>query len=367
MEKKTLDIRFAAINERIIDRCPENKVVTGNSNTYAYWGDNNRYPSFLFELYSKCSTLQSVINGYADYIIGNGVSSPILPRPNETQDWDEFITLVSGDYMIFGIAYIQVIRDKIGRVNSLHWLDSRYCRTDEDNNVVFYNPDFAKNYVRTNKQLVYPKFMKEAEFPASVLIIKTPFSRSTYGTPLWESAIKDVMVETAITEFHLSELDNGFNPSAIVNLCNGIPSDEQKDEIEKLFTKKFTGQQNAGRFILNFSNGKDNAATIEKLSTDDFDKRYDSLAKKTKENIYAALRANPQLFGNTIQSGLNDQDYMESFRIFNRTCIYPIQKRIIDGIDKVLGEKGSIVIKPFAISFDEEDDNVNNNEQTIVN
>lgn len=355
MEKKTLDVRFAAINERIIERYPENKVVTGNSTSYCYWSDDNKYPIFLYEQYTKCPTLQSILNGYVDYILGNGVSSTVLPKPNENQEWPELFSLLASDYLIFGICYLQVIRDNLGRVHSLHWLDSRFIRSDEDNNVFWYNPDFAKKYVRSNKQLVYPKFMKDSMLPASIMVIKTPFSRETYGTPIWESAIKDVMVDIGITDYHLSELDNGFNPSAIVNFSNGIPSDEQKDEIEKLFTKKFTGTKNAGRFILNFSNGKDNAATIEKLSTDDFDKRYDALAKKTKENIYAALRANPQLFGNTLNTGFSDQDFDKAFKVFNRTVIQPIQQRLIDGIDKVLGQKGSITILPFKIDWGEDE------------
>lgn len=350
-----LNLAFAAINQRLVESIPENVVFTGNSNTYAYWGKDNRYPNFLYDCYKHCPTLQSILNGYVDYIIGNGISSSILTRPNETQDWDEFISNVAGDFVLFGIAYIQVIRDNSGNINSLYWLDSRFCRTDEDNQVVFYNEDFAKKYVRATKQIAFPIFIKESDAPSSVLIIKTQYSRETYGTPIWESAVKDVMVEMGITDFHLAVLDNNFSPSGIINFNNGVPEQAQQDEIEKLVTKKFAGKENAGRFMLAFNNGKDNAVTVEKFSTDDFDKRYDALAKKTKDNIYAALRANPQLFGNTVQTGFNAQDYDQSFRIFNRTVIFPLQKKIIDGIDKILGMKGSIKIEPFGIDFTEEE------------
>ncbi|MBQ3414507.1 MAG: phage portal protein [Clostridia bacterium] len=350
-----IQVAFAAINQRLVEKIPENKVITANTNSYAYWGDNNRYPNFLYSCYKDCPTLQSIINGYVDYVIGNGISSTILPKPNSGQDWDEFITNVASDYLLFGITYIQVIRDKVGRIIELHWLDSRFCRTDVDNELIYYNEDYAKNYVRTTKQLIYPKFMKDTAFPASVIIIKTPFSRDTYGTPIWQSALKDVMVEIGITDFHLSVLDNNFCPSGIINFNNGVPTQEQQDEVEKLVTKKFTGTANAGRFMLAFNNGKDNAVTVEKFNDDNFDKKYDLLAKKTKDNIYAALRANPQLFGNTLNTGFADQDFDKSFRIFNRTVIFPIQKRIVDGIDKIFGVKGSLSIEPFGIDFTEEE------------
>lgn len=350
-----LNLAFAAINQRLVESIPENVIITGNSNNYVFWGTDNKYPNYLYDCYKNCPTLQSIINGYVDYIIGNGVNSSVLPIPNENQDWDEFLTNVAGDYILFGIAYIQVVRDNAGRINSLYWLDSRFCRTDEDNNVIFYNPDFAKKYVRSTKQLVYPKFMKDTTFPSSIMIIKTQFSRETYGMPIWESAKKDVAVEMGITDFHLAVLDNNFSPSGIINFNNGCPEQEQQDEIEKLVTKKFSGKDNAGRFMLAFNNGKDNAVTVEKFDTDNFDKKYDALSKKTKDNIYAALRANPQLFGNTVQTGFNAQDYDQSFRIFNRTVIYPLQKRLVDGIDKILGVKGSIKIEPYGIDFTEEE------------
>lgn len=356
-----ISLAFAAINERIIEMIPENVTITGSTN-YAYWGKDNRYPNFLYEAYKDCPSLQTIINGFTDYVVGDGVSSTILSRPNDNQDWDEFITSVAGDYILFGIAYIQVIRDNLGRVNSLYWLDSRFIRSDEDNNVFWYNPDFAKKYVRTNKQLVYPKFMNEANLPASIICIKTPFSRETYGTPMYESAMKSIMTEIKIDDFHLSELDNNFAASTIISFNNGIPTDEQKDEIEKLVTKKFTGSENAGRFLLSFNNGKENETTVQKLNTDDFDKRYDVLAKKTQKQIFTAFGVSPVVFGvEKDTTGFNDEDYQQAFKLFNRTKVRPIQKRIIDTLDKVFDTKGSITIRPFSIEWEED-----NNEDEIV-
>ena len=354
-----INVRFSAINERIVETIPENVEITGTSK-YTLWGKDNKYPNFLFDCYKNCPTLQSILNGYVDYVCGNGVTSNTLTRPNPSESWDEFIAHLASDYVIFGVCYIQVIRNKAGNIAELYWLDSRFVRTNEDEQAYWYNEDFARKYVRTTKTLVYPKFIKETQLPASILAIKTPFSRETYGTPIWESAIKDVNVEMGITDFHLNELENNFAGSAIISFNNGVPTEDQQDEIEKLVAKKFSGHQNAGRFLLSFNNGKENETTIQRLQTDDFDKRYIELKNKTKENIYSSLRANPQLFGTNVASGLNDQDYQESFRIFNRTCIYPIQKRIIDGLDRIFGIQSSISIKAFSIDFGDNDTNNNN-------
>ena len=357
-----VNVRFSAINEKIVDKIPSNVVLTGSSK-YALWGLDNKYPNFLYDCYLTCPTLQSILNGYVDYILGNNINSQVLPKPNPNESWQEFISHLASDYVIFGVCYIQVIRNKAGQVSELYWLDSRFVRVDEDEQAYWYNEDFAKKYVRTSKTLVYPKFIKDSEFPASVLSIKTPFSRGCYGTPIWGSAIKDVQVEIGITDYHFSELENNFAGNTIINFNAGIPTEEQQDELEKLVAKKFAGHQNAGRFLLSFNNGVDNATTIEKLSTDDLDKRYVQLKEKTTENIYAGLRANPQLFGLVTKTGFSTQDYQEAYKIFQRTVIQPIQQRIVDGFDRIFGVVGSIVIEQFSIDFgeDETDNNNNNN------
>ena len=144
-----------------------------------------------------------------------------------------------------------------------------------------------------------------------------------------------------------------------MNFNNGQPSEEQVDEIEKNVEEKFTGAENAGRFLLSFNNGKDNATTVERLSTDDFDKRYDALAKKVQQQIFTAFGANPNLFGiPTENNGFSNEQYEESFRLYNRTRVRPIQRRLIDSIDKALGQMGSITVNPFTLDESNEDKNV---------
>ena len=351
--ENNINVRFSAIDEKIVENIPANVVLTGNSK-YALWGIDNKYPNFLYDNYLNCPTLQSILNGYVDYILGNNIKSTILAKPNPNESWQELLSHLASDYVIFGICYIQVIRNLKGEVAQLYWLDARFCRMDEDEQSVSYNEDFAKKYVRTNKTLTYPKFILESDVPTSVLTIKTPFSRGIYGTPIWASAIKDVQVEIGITDFHLSELENNFAGNSVINFNSGIPTEEQQNELEKLVTKKFAGHQNAGRFILSFNNGKDNATTIEKLQVDDLDKRYVALKEKKTENIYAALRANPQLFGLVTKTGFSTQDYSEAYKIFQRTVIQPIQQRFVDGFDRIFGVQGSIQIKPYAIDFTDE-------------
>lgn len=358
MDNKVTEVKlaFSAINQRLVDSIPSSEEIKGT--TYVAYGKRNDYPNFIFDSYSKCPSLQTIVNGLADYVVGDGVSCSVMEKPNRNDTWDELFNHLSADYWLYGIAYLQVVRAYNGNPTEFYWLDSMYVRSDENGESFYYNEDFGKNYVKTQNTIVYPKYKKDINTPSSVIAIKTPLGKGVYGSPLWGSGIKSVLTEIAIDDFHLNEIENGFFVSSVINFNNGVPSDEDKDEIERLVTKKFTGHENAGRFLLSFNNGKDNATTVEKLTTDDFDKRYESLANKTQKQIFTAFGVSPVIFGVEKEStGFNDEDYMQAFKLANRTRIQPVQRRLIDVFDNVFGQKGSITIKPFSIDWSEDENN----------
>ena len=359
MENK-IQLGFAAINKTLEGKIPSNKEGDGRGKHYVTWGDADDYPNFLYQLFLDCPIVSTIINGTTDFVCGNSVRPNVagFEYPNKKGDtWEDLFSRLTSDYLTFGVAYIQVIRNNRGEVSEFYYLDSRFVRSDEHNEEFFYNKEFGKKWSRASKTLIYPKFIKDAvDVPSSVICIKTPQSRGVYGTPVWGSAVKSVMTEVGIDTFHLNELDNNFAASAIINFNNGQPSDEQVDEIEENVQEKFTGAENAGRFLLSFNNGKDNATTVERLGTDDFDKRYDALAKKTQQQIFTAFGANPNLFGiPTENNGFSNEQYEDSFKLYNRTRVRPIQRRLIDAIDKAIGQMGSITIDPFSLT---ENDNV---------
>ena len=114
--------------------------------------------------------------------------------------------------------------------------------------------------------------------------------------------------------------------------------------------EKFTGYQNAGRILLSFNDSAENKTTVERLNGDDFDEKYSVLAERSREQIFTAFRATPNLFGFPNQTtGFNEQEYASSFKLYNRTVVRPIQNIIVDAFDKIYSQTGSIVITPFSL------------------
>ena len=345
---------FTAVKPYFLNTIPSHSETDLRGKDYILWGENDEYGNFLYKCYSECPVLQAIINGTVDYVCGDDIFLNVpgfeLECNREGESYRDVISRVLNDYFTFGNGYLQVVKNLKGGIAELYWLDARFVRSGLKNQVFYYNEDFGKKWGRSKKTVIYPAYMPEGLDATSVLMFKTPNSRGTYGTPVWEAAMKSVVTEMEIDKFHMNEVQNNFAGSAIINFNAGTPSPVQKAEIEKNVSEKFGGAENAGRIMLSFNKGKDNATTVERLEQDDFDKRYESLAKKTQLQIYTVFGANANLFGVPTESnGFNAEEYQSSFKLYNRTRVKPVQRYISGRMDRLFQMDGAVTIKPFTI------------------
>ena len=351
-------IQLSALNPYLQDNKVENVEKEISGVDFIAWGTDNQYPGYLFSLYEDCATLQSIINGTTDFVCGNDITCN-LPMFEKTvnkngETINDIIQRISTDYLIFGGFALQVIRNAVGNITELYWIDFTKIRSDRKNEVFFYSEDWCKSYGRV-KYIKYPKFNLDDSNPTSIFYYKGNKTRGTYPTPLYNAAITACELEKKINQFHLSEINNNFLTSKIINFNSGIPDDDLKNEIERNLNEKFSGSENAGRILISFNNNKDSETTVADIPQDEFGERYDSLAKRSTSQIFTAFRATPNLFGlPTETTGFNQQEFAEAFKLYNRTAVKPIQKVIVDTFDKIFGVDGSITIEPFNLEYDSE-------------
>lgn len=358
IELKKNNLAFAALNPYLQDNKVENVEKEVSGRDFMAWGTDNRYPDYLFSLYTDCATLQSIVNGTTDFVCGNDIScnSPrfekIVNKNGETIS--DIIQRISTDYLIFGGFALQVIRNAVGDISELYWIDFNKLRSDKKNEVFFYSDDWCKSFGRV-KYIVYPKFNPNDSNASSIFYYKGNKTRSTYPVPIYNAAITACELEKKINDFHLNEISNNFLTSKIINFNSGVPDDDLKNEIERNINEKFSGAENAGRLLISFNNNKESETTVADIPQDSFAERYDALQKRCREQIFTAFRATPNLFGLMSETtGFNQQEFAEAFKLYNRTVVRPIQQIIIKSFDKIFGVDGSITIEPFDLEYDSE-------------
>lgn len=349
---------FSSIDPFKVSNLPSSKESEVRGQKWVVYGERNAYPNFLYSLYQDDATLQSIIDGMIDFIKGDDITlnvdlgwgGGIVNRTGERIE--HLIERCASDLIIFGGFYLQVVRSNDRRVKELYWLDYRFMRTDKDNETFYYSEDFAeeKSYGRC-KTLIYPKFVPDfTDAETSVLFYKRPQSRGTYATPIYNGALKSIVTDMKINNFGLNEVENNFTASALINFCNGVPDDKVKEEIERDLEEKFSGSENAGRFLISYNVDQDHATKVERIQADDFDKRYDALQKRVQAQIFVSMRANPQLFGMPVEgTGFAGQEYASAYALFNRTVVKPFQTSIIDIFNTIFETENSISIVPFSM------------------
>ena len=365
---------FAAIDPYVDNKMilPVERFVSGKD--LVEWGNRNAYPDYLLDLYNNVPTLRSIINGNIDFITGDDVS--ILPltdnlpngQMNNRGDYiREQIKDIAKDYEIYGGFALQIIRNLIGMVAEVYYIDMRYLRTNKEGNVFYYCEDWSKSGKKD--VIAYPAYMPNLNWDtlddeqrnrnaSSILYVKNVHTQ-VYPAPLYAASIKACEIERLIDDFHINSLQNQFVSSAIINFNNGDPGDEMKKEIEDAINEKFAGAANGGRIMLSFNKNKESATDIVEFEVKDFGERYKALSEHSRQQIFTAFRANPNLFGiPTEGNGFANEQYAESFKLYNRTQIQPVQRLIADTYDKIYSTKGVLTIVPFSMDGETED-NIN--------
>lgn len=350
-----MNLSFAAINPFIETSIPTSDEKEIRGQHFISWGSDNKYPFYLYDLYKDVSTLHSIIDGFVDYIKGSSITSNTSLLTDD--EMFDLIGDVALSYVIYGGFAINVVRNKAGQIFKIESMDFRNIRSNRKNDVLYYSEDFnCKSYGR-GKYIAYPKFGKDDIKNGNSIFYFKNNKYQTYPVPMWNAAIKSCEIEKGIDEYHLNNINNGFMSSVIVNLCNGIPDDKIKEEIERNFNEKFCGKENAGRMVIAYSDDKDHSVSIEKVDTEDFSERYKSLAERSREQIYTSFRCTPNIFGlPSATTGFNSQEYQDAYKLFQETVIAPIQRTIVKSLNSLLGDD-AVIIEPFNIKFETIDTN----------
>lgn len=363
-------VSFAAIDQYVETNIvlPTEKVTNRD---FVEWGKGNNYPGYLLDLYNNVTTLRSIINGNIDFVTGDDVT--ILPLGDRFAEGimntrgdliTDIVRDLAKDYNLYGGFALQIIRDHNGDVAEIYYIDMRFIRSNKENDVFYYNEHWEKG--GRKDVIIYPKFLRNLDWASltdeerdrhasSILFVKNVHTQ-VYPAPMYAASVLSCEIEKAISQYHWNSLNNNFCPDIIINFNNGDPGDEIKEEIVSDLEEKFSGYQNGKRFMVSFNKDRLSAVTIDAIKTDDFSERYKALEESCRRQIFAAFRAQPLLFGLNmdVSTGFSTDEFEQTFKLYNRTQIRPVQRLIADAFDRIYGSKGVLTIKPFSLESDTE-------------
>lgn len=297
---------------------------------YLSFGNDNKYLTHLRDLYLNVPVLRSLVEGSA-------LLSASLFTAMNTLDFDKLFRYL----YLYGACPMLVRRSFDGKSYHLTPIDTRFVRTNEDSTKYAYSEQES-----FRKKIEYPAYSPNVE-GSSILMVNLNDLAYPYSMPMWSSALKEAQILSKVSEYHNAALDNGFVGSYLINFNNGVPSTEDKEEIERMVNNKFSGSQNAGRVMVSFNESKESEATLQSLSTEDTSARYGDLVRACKEALYTSFRASSQLFGapDGSETALTQSEYTYKLSLFVKFMLEPITKRVY----KDLSQFGVTMSSPMDI------------------
>ena len=316
-----MDLRVLTFAEA---KQPEFKEKKGEG--YIQYGDRNDYPNYLVELFNKSAKHNAIIKSKVHYITANGWSGspdaePFIDQVNRMESLEDLTRKVSLDAELFGGYYLEIIWSVTGQLSEIWHCDYTKIRTNKDNTQFWYKEDWAD---RAEKAEVYPAFNPANPYGKHILYIKEyrP-NMGYYSLPGYFGALNYIESDIEISKHVLGNAQTGFSASKLITLPNGEPSDDEKRNIEKRFTNRFSGSDGK-KFILAFVNDSARKPIVDDLGTSDITKedfgRVDTLIQT---NIFSGHQiTTPSIFGIAEAGKLGSRSEMrDGYEIFKNTYV----------------------------------------------
>ena len=343
-------------------------IVENDNKDYISFGLDNLYPQYLIELFTGSGINSAIIKGVASMIAGDQqgtyqgldvVDKDIL-EGGEKEQYLQFAKLMNKgnrntlknlafDLKLFGTCYINTIYNKTKTaIAEIKHVPAQYIRSGKVDSYGKVH-DFYYSYDWSNQRKYKPHVIKAFDpdnrtDTSQLLQIKEYNPQSFYyGIPDYVGGTDYIQLDMSIAELHLANIDNNFMPSCMVNFANGIPSDEERMEVERKLNEKFSGSGNSGKLIITFNDGKETAPEVVPLNTGDNDDKYQFLSSEVNRKVLTAHRiVSPLLFGVKAESGFgnNAEEIKDSFELLLSSVIKPFQHTLLEGLERVFRING---------------------------
>ena len=342
----------------------------------------NLYPQFLIDLYYNSSTHAAIVNQTAEMIAGEDLVAEeedainletyvklkkFLRHANSKESLHQVIKKIAFDFKLQGgyalhlvynrerteiveLYHVPVERVRAGRPNELGQIDTYFISADWGN-------------TRTNKPYPVAAFNVNDRTSGSQLLYTGAYSPNmdVYHTPDYIAGCNWALVDQRVAEFQLSNINSGFSSSFMISFANGIPTLEERRQIEQSLTEKFTGAENAGKFILTFSDDKTRTPEITPITPSDLDKQFLALQELLVSNICAAHRITSKtLMGIDTNNGFssNADELINAANFYQNTVVRGFQLNILNTLQTILSVNNIdlpvefVQLKPITVQFD---------------
>jgi hypothetical protein len=316
-------------------------MLENRSGKYITYGFANEYPYYLLDNYRRSSKHNAIVNGKVNYIMGGGWQAgddltveqqarfiKFFDGMSSTEDLNDITEKLVLDLELFNGFAVAVTWSKLGTIAKMEHVPFEKIRVDKEEKMFqvadWYNDDMMQLFPKVGDIEKIPAFDPENRLGKQLFYYRV-YAAGVKHYPLPEYIGGNAWIEAdvQVANFHNNNLRNNFWGGYLINFNNGIPTPEEQGDIERQIKRKFSGTDNAGRFIVTFNDDAAKAPTLEPLTPSDMDKQFEVLNKSIQQEIFIAHRVtNPSLFGVKTEGLLGGRtELVEAYELFKATYV----------------------------------------------
>jgi hypothetical protein len=316
-------------------------MLENKAGKYITYGAFNEYPYYLLDNYRRSSKHNAIVNGKVNYIVGGGWQpgekmtveqqaryAKFFDGLSEHDDLNDITEKLVLDLELFNGFAVAVTWNKMGTIAKMEHIPFEKIRVDKDERMFqvadWYDDAMIQLYPKIGDVEKIPAFDADNRIGKQLFYYRVYAAGvKSYPLPEYMGGLAYIEADCQIANFHVNNLKNNFWGGYLINFNNGIPTPEEQGDIERQIKRKFSGTDNAGRFVVTFNDDVNKAPTLEPLTPSDMDKQFEILNKTVQQEIFISHRVvNPMLFGVKTEGQLGGrQEMVEAYELFKATYV----------------------------------------------
>jgi hypothetical protein len=316
-------------------------MLENKAGKYITYGAFNEYPYYLLDNYRRSSKHNAIVNGKVNYIVGGGWQpgekmtveqqaryAKFFDGLSEHDDLNDITEKLVLDLELFNGFAVAVTWNKMGTIAKMEHIPFEKIRVDKDERMFqvadWYDDAMIQLYPKIGDVEKIPAFDADNRIGKQLFYYRVYAAGvKSYPLPEYMGGLAWIEADVQVSNFHNNNLRNNFWGGYLINFNNGIPTPEEQGDIERQIKRKFSGTDNAGRFVVTFNDDVSKAPTLEPLTPSDMDKQFEILNKAIQSEIFISHRVvNPMLFGVKTEGQLGGrQELVEAYELFKATYV----------------------------------------------
>ena len=343
------------------DQAQQPKFEEKRGKNYVEFGAKNNYSNYLIELFGESPKHGAIVKGKVNYIYGKGFADVPKVANVEGETWNQILKRSILDDELHGGFYLQIVYNLNKQIAGVYHIEFQKVRVSKDLKCFYVKDDWSKSEFRESAR-EYKAFNPSDPTGAQILFVKQYNPKSDiYPLPSYFQGLNYIESDIQVSRHILGNAKKNFVATKLINFNNGLPGEEEQEEVERDLKNKFANPE-GDRVVIAFNPSKENAVDIVDLGQTNLTKEdFTNVNNLIQQEIFSCHQVtSPMLFGIKTEGQLGGRsEIRDAYQIFQNTYVNERQQQHevtfnkLMNLSGIVGEFEIVPVEPLSFEFSE--------------